>query len=417
MTNQKILEITDLNGYARGVSKSEEGKIVFVDNTLPGDLVEVDYTQHNKRFSLAKIKTITEPSPWRTEAFCRHFNQCNGCQLQYTKLNHYLEAKQRVLRSKLRGPLKPFAHNKIIPSPLTHYRNKATFQWNPQSKSLSYLNENNEEIPINECKILDTEISNWLSNLKNLKRSINFPTRLVIKHLPQQGLVLGIHSPHRPVAIEDIQPFMAIYWLEYEKVEAFGKLKWIKPPKQSLTEKLGNIAIGWHPQGFFQTNRWVANQMFSKIKHWIINNKIKIVWDFYCGSGWILQFIKQHIQLGYGFEISQNAINIAKQVPNAQNLHFIQANLPYIPKNKYPIADCWIFNPPRKGIGKKTLEALFNQSYSPTTVIYMSCNPDSLSADLKMLTKFGYQAEMCKFYDMFPWTSHFEALCLLKKSV
>ena len=167
MTNQKILEITDLNGYARGVSKSEEGKIVFVDNTLPGDLVEVDYTQHNKRFSLAKIKTITEPSPWRTEAFCRHFNQCNGCQLQYTKLNHYLEAKQRVLRSKLRGPLKPFADNKIIPSPLTHYRNKATFQWNPQSNSISYLNENNEAVPINECKILDTEISNCLSNLKN----------------------------------------------------------------------------------------------------------------------------------------------------------------------------------------------------------------------------------------------------------
>ena len=119
-------------------------------------------------------------------------------------------------------------------------------------------------------KIVQTDL-----NVSALKRSINFPTRLVIKHLPQQGLVLGIHSPHHPVAIEDIQPFIAIYWLEYEKVEAFGKLKWIKTPKQALTEKLGNITIGWHPQGFFQTNRWVANQMFSKIKHWIINNKIK----------------------------------------------------------------------------------------------------------------------------------------------
>ena len=416
MTNQNILEITDLNGYALGVSKNEAGKIVFVDRGLPGDIVEVNYTEHSKRFSNAKIIKIIKPSPWRTDAFCSHFNKCNGCQTQGILIDHYLEAKQSILKSKLRGPLQAFSENKVFPSPLTHYRNKATFQWNPKSNTLSYRNELNEEVAINSCPILDQEINDWLSHLSNIKNLPDSPSRLVIKQLPQQGLVLGVHG-QRPNMKEIINPFIAIYWLEYEKVEAFGKLHWLKTPQKTLTETLGNVTIPWHPQSFFQTNRWIANQMFSTISEWISTHKIKVVWDFYCGSGWILQFIKKHIEVGYGFEISSNAIKIAKQVPNSENLHFIKSNLPFFPKGNYQTADCWVFNPPRKGIGKKTIQTLFNQNQLPNTMIYMSCNPESLSNDLKLLTKFGYKAEKCKFYDMFPWTSHFEVLCLLKKSV
>ena len=73
--------------------------------------------------------------------------------------------------------------------------------------------------------------------------------------------------------------------------------------------------------------------MFSAISQWMSANNVKIVWDFYCGSGWILQFIKKHIEFGYGFEISSNAIKLAKQVPASENLHFIEANLPRIPEN------------------------------------------------------------------------------------
>lgn len=417
MTNQNILEITDLNGYAQGVSRSDSGKIVFVDKALPGDVVEVFYTENSKRFSNAKILKIIKPSPWRTEAFCQHFKECNGCKIQGVSIDHYLEAKQSILKSKLRGPLKAFNENEIIPSPLTHYRNKATFHWNPMSSSLAYLNDLNEEVPIKSCPILDHQINDWLSKLSRIKNLPDSHSRIVIKQLPQQGLVLGIHSQKRPDIKEDIDPFIAIYWLEYEKIETFGKLHWIKRPKETLSETLGNITIPWHPQSFFQTNRWIANQMFSAISQWMSANNVKIVWDFYCGSGWILQFIKKHIEFGYGFEISSNAIKLAKQVPASENLHFIEANLPHIPENNYPAADCWIFNPPRKGIGKKTMNSLFNKNHTPETIIYMSCNPDSLSADLKFLTKFGYKAEICKFYDMFPWTSHFEVLCLLKKSV
>ena len=58
--------------------------------------------------------------------------------------------------------------------------------------------------------------------------------------------------------------------------------------------------------------------------------------------------LKKHIEFGYGFEISSDAIKLAKQVPASENLHFIEANLPRIPENKYPAADCWIFNPPPK---------------------------------------------------------------------
>ena len=102
-------------------------------------------------------------------------------------------------------------------SPLTQYRNKATFHWNPKSNSLAYLNDLNEEVPIKACPILDHQINDWLSKLSRIKNLPDSHSRIVIKQLPQQGLVLGIHSQERPDIKEDIDPFIAIYWLEYEK--------------------------------------------------------------------------------------------------------------------------------------------------------------------------------------------------------
>ena len=73
MTNQNILEITDLNGYAQGVSKSASGKIVFVDKALPGDVVEVFYTENSKRFSNAKIIKIIKPRPMENRSLLSTF--------------------------------------------------------------------------------------------------------------------------------------------------------------------------------------------------------------------------------------------------------------------------------------------------------------------------------------------------------
>ena len=61
-----------------------------------------------------------------------------------------------------------------------------------------------------------------------------------------------------------------------KKIETFGKLHWIKRPKETLSETLGNITIPWHPQSFFQTNRWIYDQMFSAISQWMSANNVKI---------------------------------------------------------------------------------------------------------------------------------------------
>lgn len=414
---EEILEIIDLNGFGQGVAKSVSGKTIFVVGGLPGDLVQIDLLIESKRYSTSKIRKLIKASPWRSNLYCIHADYCNGCQIQCVSSEHYSHAKESILRSKFRGFLSPFKDQKIISSPLIHFRNKCTLQWSPQHQLLSYTDEHQPLFAIRECSILEPEIREWISNHHSITSQIKFPARITVKQLPDQGLVLGISSKQPPVSIKIDKPFVAAYWLNFDKSETLGNLRWLVPPIEPLFESIGTLHIPWHPQSFFQTNRWIAQIIFNDISEWIKALQVNIVWDLYCGTGWILHSIKNHITHGYGFELSQYAIQLAKKVPDSEHLTFINADLPRIPRHEYPNSDCWIFNPPRKGIGKKTLKTLFKDHQPPQNLIYMSCNPESLNSDLNQLAELGYSVEKCQAYDMFPWTSHFEVLCLLKKTL
>ena len=73
-----------------------------------------------------------------------------------------------------------------------------------------------------------------------------------------------------------------------------------------------------------------------------------------------------------------------------------------------------ILDPPRRGCGPETILAI--KEHKPAYILYVSCDPATLSRDLKEICKDGnYQVEKLSLLDMFPQTSHFESMVLLKK--
>ena len=75
--------------------------------------------------------------------------------------------------------------------------------------------------------------------------------------------------------------------------------------------------------------------------------------------------------------------------------------------------DVVMMDPPRAGSDQKFLQSLL--MLKPKRVVYVSCNPETLARDLRVLVDGGYRAEWATPVDMFPGTEHVETVCVLSK--
>ena len=119
----------------------------------------------------------------------------------------------------------------------------------------------------------------------------------------------------------------------------------------------------------------------------------------------------------YGIEIVKEAIDAAKEnakINNVDNTEFYAGDVEVvldelINKNKVK-ADIVMFDPPRKGLDKKSINNILQ--IKPKKLVYISCNPATLIRDLKMFEE-QYEIKTIIPVDMFPWTSHIECVSLL----
>ena len=142
-----------------------------------------------------------------------------------------------------------------------------------------------------------------------------------------------------------------------------------------------------------------------------------ILCDLYCGIGTISLFMAKYAKKVYGIEIVKEAIDAAKKnakINNVDNTEFYAGDVEVvldelINKNKVK-ADIVMFDPPRKGLDKKSINNILQ--IKPKKLVYISCNPATLIRDLKMFEE-QYEIKTIVPVDMFPWTSHIECVSLL----
>ena len=146
-------------------------------------------------------------------------------------------------------------------------------------------------------------------------------------------------------------------------------------------------------------------------------SKDDTVFDLYCGIGTISLFMAKYAKKVYGIEIVKEAIDAAKEnakINNVDNTEFYAGDVEVvldelINKNKVK-ADIVMFDPPRKGLDKKSINNILQ--IKPKKLVYISCNPATLIRDLKMFEE-QYEIKTIIPVDMFPWTSHIECVSLL----
>jgi 23S rRNA (uracil747-C5)-methyltransferase len=186
--------------------------------------------------------------------------------------------------------------------------------------------------------------------------------------------------------------------------------------------QVGDVELLVRPQSFVQTNTAIAGELYRQAAEWLDELSATSVWDLYCGVGGFALHATRAGRSVVGVESSADAVTSAELARDAlvaepserQSIRFIAADATTFALGSTvdAVPDVIIVNPPRRGLGATLAEWL--QASGPRRVIYSSCNPESLARDLAAMP--GYRIARARVLDMFPQSTHLEAITLLERA-
>lgn len=392
MKNLEV-EITNLDHFGRGIVKKE--KPIFIDNALVGEIVEIEITKDNKKYSEGRVIKYIKKSPLRVESNCPFYDKCGGCDLLHLSYQEQLKYKE----TKVKEIIKKFSGleciKEIVPTIQYNYRNKVTLH--VKQKLGYYQKKSYDIINIDNCLIADERINDLIKKLNNI--DLNTITKITIR----------VSSKESMLVIEggklDITSFKEVDTIIVDNQVLKGR--------GYIIEEINNLKFVISPDSFFQVNRLGMINIYDQVLKYVDNDTN--VLDLYCGTGTIGIYLADKVNQVLGIEINKSAINDAlmnKKINNLDNIDFKLGDVEDVLNNNSFKADCIVVDPPRAGLGNMVIKNIFK--IQPQKLIYVSCDPVTLARDLNIL-KDKYNVVEITPFDMFSNTYHVESVILLQR--
>jgi len=376
-----------------------DGKIIFVPKSVTSDEVKINkYKEHKKYYEATQYEIIT-PSIERINAFCPYYEKCGGCHLQnysYEKMINYKKERVQNILSKV-GVTTDI---KVIKNAVDkNYRNKIELKV-CDGKIGFYEKQSHQLIEIDNCMITKECINRFIPLLKDMELKngdvtlrCNYNDELLIWIKTDDPLILNekIYSEYKVVGI--IKNNERLYG------------------ENHFLEKIGDAFFEVSYDSFFQVNNYINEKLFALIKE---NVKEDTVLDLYSGVGTLSIMASKNAKKVYAIEVIANAvINAIKnaKINNASNIKFILGNVEDKIKFIDDKIDTVIVDPPRSGLDQITTQKILE--LLPNKIIYISCETQKLSEDLKSLLP-KYDVKKIYILDMFSYTYHVETICILE---
>ncbi|WP_200974272.1 23S rRNA (uracil(1939)-C(5))-methyltransferase RlmD [Echinicola sp. 20G] len=436
-----------------------EGKVVFVQQVAPGDVVDVRITKGKSSFMEGEAIKIHKYSKDRVEPFCSHFGVCGGCKWQHINYDLQLTYKrQQVLDQFQRIAKVPIPEVKpIIGSANTqYYRNKLDFTFsNNRWLTREEINSGKEfernalgfHIPKRFDKIVDIEhcylqgdISNDVRNeLRDfaLKNNISFFDMInqegVLRNLiirttsTGESMVIVQFGEDAPEEIQKVMEFLAdkfpnitslLYIINLKKNETFHDQEiHTFRGRDYIIEEMEGLDFRIGPKSFYQTNSEQAYELYKVTREFAGLQGNEVVYDLYTGTGTIANFVAKKAKQVIGIEYVEAAIEDAKlnaKVNGLENTLFYAGDMKdmltdeFISEHAAP--DVIITDPPRAGMHEDVVNMLLK--LEAPKIVYVSCNPATQARDVALLGE-KYQVDIVQPVDMFPQTYHVENVVLL----
>lgn len=411
-------------------------KTTFVSGALTGENIRCKITQKRSSYYEADAVEIIESSPERVTPPCSHFGLCGGCSLQHMSLHAQLTLKQNTLLDQLKhfGKVIPQTILAPLSAQTTGYRRKARLGVKyviKKNKLLIGFREKSSRYlaDLESCAVLHPAIGQRFTALSQLIASLEIYTAI-----PQIEIAIG--DEETALVIRHLEPLTES---DTKKLEQFAEQYqfqiYLQPnrplPIQKLWPKDGNerltytlpdeqLEFHFHPLDFTQINLEINRLMVKQaIQLLDLKPEDKVI-DLFCGIGNFTLPIAKHAKHVTGVEGGDEMVKRAHD--NAahnkiSNVEFHAANL-----MEPPAQAAWmkshfnkvLLDPPRAG-AKEILP--FIAACGAEKIVYVSCNPATLARDAgELVHQYGYTLKQAGIMNMFPHTSHIEAMAVFEKA-
>ena len=420
------IDDTDLNS---GVVKIDD-MVVFVPNLLIGEKAKIKIVKVNKKYAFGIIIELLKPSINRQELTCEVAKTCGGCQLQHMSYAYQLDYKYKHVKKLFEGiEVKPILG---MDNPW-YYRNKAQFPVKIKDGKVQmgfYRQHSNDVVTCKECKIQDhviNEVFSFIQKKITLKMAQDL-RHVFIRHSSTdeiQVVFIGINekniislSEQLKNTFANITSIVFNYNTRNDNVILGDTYKVLYGNDSIIEECLGN-KVKLHFKAFFQVNPKQMEVLYSQaIKAANLTGNETCI-DMYAGTGTIGMAVSKHAKSVIGVEIVKEAVDNANDNTKMNHLdhcHYVcQDATDFAHDHKEDKIDVIFIDPPRKGMTENGIKDTITMQ--PDKIVYVSCNPKTLSRDLKIFKEYGYQCEYVQPVDMFCQTIGLECVAKLTKIV
>ncbi len=455
------VEIKKIAAEGKSIAYIDE-KILFVPNTVPGDVVDVQVTRKRKSFLEGFVVKTHKLSELRTPPFCPHFGICGGCKWQNLPYEMQLQFKQQEVIDNLERIGKMELQNifPILGSALTTlYRNKLEFTFS--NKRFLTRVEIGQEMDIERTpalgfhvpglfdKVVDIDtcyLQGGFSNeIRNFIKEYALTHRLEFFNIRnQEGFLRTLII--RTSSTGEIMVVLAFFHEDREKREALldalqqefpqiSSLMYVINGKANDTltdqeiicykgkdhifEEMEGLKFKIGPKSFYQTNSGQAYNLYSRTRELAGLTGKEIVYDLYTGTGTIANFVAKKAEKVIGIEYVPEAIEDAKinsAINGITNTTFYAGDMKDVLNEDFIAAhghpDVIITDPPRAGMHPDVVATILKAA--PDRIVYVSCNSATQARDLHLMDN-QYKVMAVQSVDMFPHTHHVENIVLLHK--
>lgn len=441
------VEISDLSHEGVGVAK-HDGLVFFVDNALPGEVIDMRVLKINKNRGFGKVEAYHRLSSARNRDVNLAYLRTGIADLGHLAYEDQLVFKQKQVQDslyKIAGISDVAIESTLGMAEPLAYRNKAQVpvrRVNGQLETGFFRKHSHDLVPISDYYIQNKDIDCLINFVRDLLRRFDVKP---YNEIEQTGLLRNIvvrrghYSGEMMLVLVTTRPKVFRVDQVIEKiVEAFPEVVSII---QNINDKNTNAIFGKEfrtlygrdtitdtmlgnryeisAQSFYQVNTVMAEKLYQTAIDFSELSKDDVVIDAYSGIGTIGLSFAKTVKAVYGVEVIEAAVQDAQKnaaLNGITNAHFVadtaeNAMATWAKDGIKP--DLILVDPPRKGLTESFIQA--SVAMAPNKITYVSCNPATMARDIKRYEELGYQLKKVQPVDLFPQTHHVETVALLSK--
>ncbi len=429
-------KVKGLDLSLKGIVSNPHERIAFVPGVMLGETIKVKPESYTDNVIQGQLIDIIEPSKDRIIPSCQHFENCGGCQLQYARNEWQVTQKETALKELMSRKLGISFEDvnqswqpAIDANPWRYRRAARLSTWFHDNKiQLGFREKKSKHIiDINECPVLTQLLEKIAIALKPVLNELSIGRNAThVQLFDLEGIavvVIRATETLSPPDLTNLKLFAETHnchlMVEYNDANFEVIRNHSQFPSSILDYAINELTLQFSPKDFIQVNATVNKAMVAQALEWLVPSKNETILDLFAGVGnFTLPIAKcaKHVIAVEGVQGMVDKIIANAQLNKLTNVEAYQADLSKFDEKRPPEwlkpIDKLLLDPARDGAlaVMQTIPKL-----KPKQILYISCNPITMVRDLKVLIAAGYKLKKAGILNMFPQTSHVEAMVLLEK--